>query len=107
MYYVSIGHTVTLNKVLFKAGKPLPAGRDYSALVTLGMVTKAIPEPVKPYEPSIVKIQRDKRNKAKKEQAKGKKERIAAKKAAKAKAEKEKADKAKPEKKVFTVETGG
>lgn len=110
MFYVNKGYTLKFGGVAFTAGKRLPDNRDYSALIRLGMVSQTLPKPApKPgdYEPSIVKIQRDKRNKIKKEQGKAKAKRAKDKKDAKAKAEKDKAEQAKGKKKVFTVETGG
>lgn len=101
MFIVNQGYELTLGGETFKPGKTLPPNRDYSALITLGWVSETIaPPPPKNYEPSIVKIQRDKRNGIKKEQAKAKSKRVAAKKKKPATPKK-----AKPKK--FTVEGGG
>jgi len=103
MFKVANYHSVTLARQVFKSGARLPANRDYSTLIDLGVVIE-VPEqkPAFPTnEPSIVKITRDKVKRAKTEQAKAKKNRAVVKK--KASAKKKPAKK----KKTFTVETGG
>ncbi len=106
MFFVNTDYELKFGGVAFKAGKRLPDNRDYSALIRLGMVTETkAPPPPKDYEPSIVKIQRDKRNTLKGQQAKAKNKRAIDKKAAKA--AKEKAANKKPKQKKFTVEDGG
>ena len=79
----------------FAYNKTLPPNRDYSALITLGMVSEAIAPPKpKKYEPSIVKIQRDKVNKEKLKQAKARGKRLAKINELEVKAAKEKAEQA-------------
>lgn len=83
MFKVNKGHSVTLGGQVFKSGKRLPEGRDYSTLILLGVVSEI--KEKKPdfgkfgYEPSIVTITREKVKNEKAMQAKKKAARAKAK----------------------------
>ena len=75
MFKVNNGHSVTLGGLEFKSGRTLPAGRDYSSLILLGVVIetkhtesgarKTAIEEKFGYEPSMIKITREKVKKEK------------------------------------------